>query len=1195
MKKIKKIKYQQGDTIRTTDQLIWDNATQEQREELMDSLLNASRRRNKPKLWYEGGFDWLKDKFAWEKGPGKLGIPKPYLEGGELQGTYTKSAQSLINEHELDPMYIEPKNPNGRIYKSDVLNNMPKSTSTGFPNATSYNKLGNVPRISTKMPSLKPNGRPKESYYNKTSVLQNGNMIQSDTTSTNSNILQRSKQVGDWRFGLDKNEQPYLQMKSPVHGEYQNMTLQKGWTPKEYEDIIRMTDAQVDSTMWDAVTPRQLKSNQVPSKQVGGKLLTYKNNPEYFDNRANYSDNAQYSDLVRKKVYAGTHGFNPETGELQLLGQQEQVDPLIQAYSKRPSNLTKEEAEAIRKEQSRRYQENSRRVVDPNSFEAKATNAVTTGVTTGMEVLGVPGAAIVEGISGATGQGFNLKNVLPTVMGGNQKSLSSVAHIENPYLAFAVDTFVDPASLIPGAAIAKKLKSFNTRNTPKPLQAKGLHYKLKDNPNYGSDGKYIGGVDNPTEFTNPVKTLEDANRDLTTFSNSPYNRTKLESFRRPNENFGVSNADVYYHNDPRAKELFKNPNLELVDEFGNIDNWVMGNEGRYSSSDFGSLDDLAVIYKHMPAEKKYNAAIHEGSHSRSVRLPATEAERKILDTAWGGLKEADGSKVPKLEAEAVQGELRMLLGDVDGSKVFTETDIPAIENAMQELINSGHPYIQDINDFNTKDILHSLNKIGLAGMAGVVGTSALYDQSQTDRPKGQYGIRIGQNSNRFNVLNQPGVKGGNISIKTIDENDMLPLGDSDRLSYRDKPVGIKMVLSKSRVLDPQNSKMMNLPTQNRSLLKTPKFLQSGGNPASDENLLNIPMPENQGESEVYRRFTEYKTPGHWKDSVTDSGVESKGVEQDKDTYNKFPSIDLSNTEKGKWNALRSIYGNHIGTGDYWKQDDYRFRAEQELMKNFMAEGKNNNTYRSEIPEWQREADIKQQALAKVRETMKTHIDPVLNSDYHKINMLANEQKLGSSQIDQTPQDKVREYNYSIDYDKNNKAKLGATDEYNYYYSYYKNVKNLSDAEARAETLKSIELAKEQTGLPINSTMKPRTTYRRGGNVAQTNSDFSQGLNKGVNVFPFGREGLKKMTMTPESGNIDYPVHMTGYTNGVQTDNKLAQPGQQEIIVNADTIVETPDLSHLDFNEAFDYANKKKLPIFMFNGTEIPMKKHMISK
>lgn len=45
-------------------------------------------------------------------------------------------------------------------------------------------------------------------------------------------------------------------------------------------------------------------------------VLTYQSNPEYFDNKAVYHDNAKYNDLIRSRVYAGTHGYNPQTGEL---------------------------------------------------------------------------------------------------------------------------------------------------------------------------------------------------------------------------------------------------------------------------------------------------------------------------------------------------------------------------------------------------------------------------------------------------------------------------------------------------------------------------------------------------------------------------------------------------------------------------------------------------------------------------------------------------------------------------------------------------------------------------------------------------------------------------------------------------------------------------------------------------------------
>ena len=115
-----------------------------------------------------------------------------------------------------------------------------------------------------------------------------------------------------------------------------------------------------------------------------------------------------------------------------------------------------------------------------------------------------------------------------------------------------------------------------------------------------------------------------------------------------------------------------------------------------------------------------------------------------------------------------------------------------------------------------------------------------------------------------------------------------------------------------------------------------------------------------------------------------------------------------------------------------------------------------------------------------------------------------------------------------------------------------------------------------------------------GNSATTEEEFKNGLNDGVNVFKFPSKGLKKMTMNPESGPIDYPVDYKGYTDGKETDQGTALPGQ-DFNVNGDTVVETPNLSEMDFPAAFAYANKNKLPIFRWGENDYPIKKHMKHK
>ena len=65
-------------------------------------------------------------------------------------------------------------------------------------------------------------------------------------------------------------------------------------------------------------------------------------------------------------------------------------------------------------------------------------------------------------------------------------------------------------------------------------------------------------------------------------------------------------------------------------------------------------------------------------------------------------------------------------------------------------------------------------------------------------------------------------------------------------------------------------------------------------------------------------------------------------------------------------------------------------------------------------------------------------------------------------------------------------------------------------------------------------------------------------------------------------------------DGEQTDEQVMLPGE-DVNVDGDTVVETPDLSSMDLNKAFDYANSKKFPIFMWKGDEYKLKRHLKKK
>tara|TARA_B110000037_G_scaffold191305_1_gene224749 strand:- start:816 stop:3218 length:2403 start_codon:yes stop_codon:yes gene_type:complete len=55
-------------------------------------------------------------------------------------------------------------------------------------------------------------------------------------------------------------------------------------------------------------------------------LLTYKNNPEWFDSRARYQDDQKYDRVIREKVYSGNYGYDPETRIIHKLNSADRVN-----------------------------------------------------------------------------------------------------------------------------------------------------------------------------------------------------------------------------------------------------------------------------------------------------------------------------------------------------------------------------------------------------------------------------------------------------------------------------------------------------------------------------------------------------------------------------------------------------------------------------------------------------------------------------------------------------------------------------------------------------------------------------------------------------------------------------------------------------------------------------------------------------
>ena len=103
----------------------------------------------------------------------------------------------------------------------------------------------------------------------------------------------------------------------------------------------------LNPTTWKGpVRSANVEGGKNPTVWKGG-LRTYKDNPEYFDNKAVYHDNPEYNEQIRQRVYNGTHGYNPTTGELVKLKpeQQAKVDPQVKKWATQSKEELQQERE----------------------------------------------------------------------------------------------------------------------------------------------------------------------------------------------------------------------------------------------------------------------------------------------------------------------------------------------------------------------------------------------------------------------------------------------------------------------------------------------------------------------------------------------------------------------------------------------------------------------------------------------------------------------------------------------------------------------------------------------------------------------------------------------------------------------------------------------------------------------------------
>jgi hypothetical protein len=146
----------------------------------------------------------------------------------------------------------------------------------------------------------------------------------------------------------------------------------------------------VKGTPSDLIVSKKVKMKSggwLDTYQVGSEVKTYANDPSYFDNRAVYHDDPRFNDLIRAKVYAGTHGWDPKTNSLVKLDKPVSVPEATREMST---------SDWGKKSHQERIQSNTpagkatRKAVAAREMEQAVTNPYFRGAIPAMMLPGVP-------------------------------------------------------------------------------------------------------------------------------------------------------------------------------------------------------------------------------------------------------------------------------------------------------------------------------------------------------------------------------------------------------------------------------------------------------------------------------------------------------------------------------------------------------------------------------------------------------------------------------------------------------------------------------------------------------------------------------------------------------------------------------------------------------------------------------------
>jgi hypothetical protein len=98
---------------------------------------------------------------------------------------------------------------------------------------------------------------------------------------------------------------------------------------------------------------------------------TIESDPEYFDSHAVYHDNPRYNDLIRKSVYAGTHSYDPKTGQLYKLKTPINMGQGLFSHARERQLMASKEYTILERAAQKKFDDNNTHI-SPSDFVNKA-------------------------------------------------------------------------------------------------------------------------------------------------------------------------------------------------------------------------------------------------------------------------------------------------------------------------------------------------------------------------------------------------------------------------------------------------------------------------------------------------------------------------------------------------------------------------------------------------------------------------------------------------------------------------------------------------------------------------------------------------------------------------------------------------------------------------------------------------------